>query len=195
MAAGRRARARPGRPGSIARPWALPGVAKDAPGSRWTSLGWRGASRRSREFPRSRRPRGATSTGRKVVHLTTTPRGKVIHRCGELHGVILGICQLWPSDPAFRPELQTCKLPTMWITPVEKRRQSAEPRARRIRKDATVSDQRTPGPGRASPNSSRKPAAGGGERAMGAGCGGGGGARPAARPGGRWRRRAGRWPQ
>lgn len=102
-------------------------------------------------------------------------------------GELRGICQLWRSDPASWAELQACKLPTMWITPVDKfdGRRRAWHRVQGFRKSAAVSDQRIPDPGRVRPEPLRKSGTVAGSRQPGA----------QARQGARWRRRAGQWPQ
>jgi hypothetical protein len=54
-----------------------------------------------------------------LVHLTTGQPTEVIHNCGDHALLRRGNRQLGPSDGAVGYELQLCKLPTVWITPVD----------------------------------------------------------------------------
>lgn len=66
--------------------------------------------------------RGRTGAASEVVHLTTGQPTEVIHRCGDLRPRARPFPrnrQPWPSDRDRHHELQLCKLPTVWITPVE----------------------------------------------------------------------------
>jgi hypothetical protein len=57
-----------------------------------------------------------------VVHLTTGRSPEVIHSCGDLSRCSEEgpqTCPLWRRNPLSVPELHCCKLPTLWITPVD----------------------------------------------------------------------------
>lgn len=82
----------------------------------WRAARWPGPA------SRAGRPAPARCAPHEVVHLTTGRPTEVIHNCGDRRHCadrMREIRLLWRSVPQSPHELQSCNLPTVWISPVE----------------------------------------------------------------------------